>query len=213
MLEPLIFAAGAGMILLALKWRKRETPTGNFEVIRKTLETGSIVKAFYFSGKRDEIAELLKGKLPKRQEDPLLQYIQEAVKVGRSALISGPEVNRYLNEIEELHLKLKGMDKALRFRGRILSVILATLLPVTVRVIPLVVTHSTAKIGLMGETWMLAMIVLSSYFMTLDLKRNADLLFLGVPLLILSLSNHFVSRTLEPLLLRVLINPFEFING
>lgn len=213
MLELGIFFTGITLLILGFLQRRRKAPRFNFDIVRKTLETGSIVKGIYLSGSREEIAELFTGRVPKVRDDPLLEYVQEAVKVGRVAVASSPEVNRYLKEIEELNTRMEGLDKALRFRGRIMSLVLALVLPVAVRVIPIVATHSSGIIGPIGELWMLLMVLLSTYFMTLDLNRRADHRFLGIPIILLSASNYIVSKTLEPLLLWVLINPLEFIEG
>ncbi len=60
---------------------------------------------------------------------------------------------------------------------------------------------------------MSSMVLLSTYFMTLDFTGAADYKFLGIPMVALSISNYIVSKTLEPLLLRVLISPVELIGG
>ncbi len=135
-MEAAIFFAGIALLTLGLFKRGRKARRFGFDVVRKTLETGSIVRGIYLSGMREKAAELFAGKIPKIEDDPLLEYVQEAARVGRAALISSPEVNRYLKEIEELSTRMEGLDRALRFRGRIMSIILALILPVAVRVIP-----------------------------------------------------------------------------
>ena len=208
-----MFSTGIALLILGFFRRGRKARRFGFDVVRKTLETGSIVRGIYLSGPKGKVAELFTGRVPRVEDDPLLEYVQEAVRVGRTALISGPEVNRYLKEIEELGTKMEGLDRALRFRGRIMSLILALVLPVAIRVIPIVATHSPGTLGPIGELWMSLMVLLSTYFMTLDFNGSADYKFLGIPVILLSTSNYIVSRTLEPLLLRVLISPLEFIGG
>lgn len=212
MLEAVMFSIGIVFLILGFFKREKKIHRFGFDIVRKTLETGSIVKGIYLSGPKEEVAELFTGRIPRIKNDILLEYVQEAVRVGRAALISSPEVNRYLKEIEELSTRMEGLDRAIRFRGRIMSLILALVLPVAVRVMPIVVARSLNTIGPVGELWTLSMVLLSTYFMTLDFNGHADYKFLGIPMITLSASNYIVSRTLEPLLLRVLISPLELIG-
>lgn len=213
MLEPATFFIGVVLLILGAFRGRKATPRFNFEIVRKTIETGSVVKGIYLAGSKGEVAELFTGRIPNIRDDPLLEYVQEATKVGRLAIASSPEVNRYLKELEELKTRMEGLDRALRFRGRVMSIILALVLPVAIRVIPIVATNSVVTIGPIGELWMLAMVLLSTYFMTLDLNGMIDYKFLGMPAVLLAASNYLTSKVLEPLLLWVLINPLKFNMG
>ncbi len=214
MLNFMLAIVGGGLIVLG--WRRKRgnrDKKEDYKLVEQVLAHGSLIRGIYHVGEKEDIAEIIRGRLPKGDKKGLAFYISEASKIGRFAIEATPEVNRYISELEEIEMKLNEVNNALKFKGGMMAIFLAILLPVVTRVLPLVLGSQPSPLSPIGKIWMIACCFISSYYLTKGLDGGSDYVFMGFSLWALLISDFVAWKLLEPLLLRVLINPFSYFLG
>ena len=213
MLNLTLAVVGGGLIVLGWKRRRNHGKREDYKLVEQVLAHGSLIRGIYHVGGREDIAEIVRGKLPKGGKRGLAFYVSEASKIGRLAIEATPEVNRYISELEGIEMKLNEVNNALKFKGGMMAIFLAILLPVVTRVLPLVLGSQPSPLSPIGKIWMIACCLISSYYLTKGMDGGSDYVFMGFSLWALLISDFVAWKLLEPLLLRVLINPFSYFLG
>lgn len=213
MLEHFAFIIGILLLVRSIRFHGKDEKRRWYPLAEELLVHGSLVRAIYRWGKREEKASILRGEAPKLRGD-VKGFLVESSKLGRRAIMALPEVNRHLSELEEMEVKVQEVDKALTFRGRLMSAFQSLILPVAVRFFPLIIEGSKARqIGILGEVWIYAICASSAHFLTQKIDGGVNLSSMGISLMLAALSNYLARSILDPLLLRVLINPLGNLLG
>lgn len=213
LLEHFAFIMGALLMLRGIRLRRKYGKRGWYPLAEELLVHGSLVRAVYRWGKGEEKASIVRGEAPRLKGD-IMEFLVESSKLGRRAIMTLPEVNRHISELEELEVKVQEVEKALSFRGRLMSAFQSLILPIAVRFFPLIIEGSKAgQIGMLGEVWVYAICVSSAHFLTQKVDGGVDLPSIGISLMLAAISNYLAGLILDPLLLRVLINPLGNLSG